>query len=190
MRPEAECSLLRADPGFPGEPHARARDVAMFRGKFDVVCRDEDGNIKWEDEAHNLVTNVGLNDVLNEYIRGTSQTTAWYMGLVDNASFSSYQAADTAASHTGWLESAAYSNGTRPQWSPGAASGQSITNGSSVNFNINGTATIRGLFIISNNTVSGITGILFSEASFSGGNQAVQSGDTLQCTYTLSFASN
>lgn len=189
--PEADCTILKADFGTPGAPKSHARDVAFFKGHYaSVKCFDKDGKLKWEDEAHNLITNAGLNDVLNEYIRGTSQTTAWYMGLVDNASWTAFAAGDTAASHTGWLESAAYSNATRPQWSPGASSGQSITNGSTVNFTINATATIKGLFIISNNTISGTTGTLFSEAAFSGGNQAVQSGDTLQCTYTLSLASN
>ncbi len=190
LRPEAECSVIKADFGTPGFPAGQSMSGILFRGHYShVKCFDRLGNLKWEDDAHNLVTNVGLNDVLNEYIRGTSQITAWFMGLVDNASFSAFAAGDTSASHAGWLENQTFSNATRPQWSPGAASGQSITNASSVNFTINGTATIKGLFIISNSTVGGTSGTLFSEAAFSGGNQAVQSGDTLQCTYTLSLAS-
>jgi hypothetical protein len=151
---------------------------------------DSEGRLKSDDYGHNLITNVALNDVLNEYIRATTQTTAWYMGLVDNAGFSAFAAADTSASHAGWAENQSYSQTTRPQWSPGAASSQSITNSSSVNFSITATVTIRGIFIISVNTLGGTTGTLFSEAAFSGGNQSCNSGDTLQATYTLSLASN
>jgi hypothetical protein len=151
---------------------------------------DPQGRVKSEGYGHNLITNTALNDVLNEYIRGTSQITAWYMGLVDNSGFSAFAAADTSASHAGWSENANYSQVTRPQWSPGAASSQSITNSSSVNFSMTGTVTIRGIFIISNNTISGTSGTLFSEAAFSGGNQSVNNGDTLQATYSLSLASN
>lgn len=165
-------------------------DRLRMWGVYRVRCFAPDGTLKWEDWAFNLITNTALNDVLNEYIRATTQTTAWYMGLVDNSGFTAFAAADTASSHSGWTESQAYSNSTRPQWSPGAASNQSITNSSSVNFSMNATATIRGIFIISNSTIGGTSGTLFSEAAFSGGNQSVNSGDTLQCTYTLSLASN
>lgn len=186
MQPEASATVLRALP--PGQ--VRVIDQAGLGGKFHVRCIDKDGNLKWEDEAYNLVTNTGLNNVLDVYIRAQTQTTSWYMGLVDNSGFSAFAGADTASSHAGWTENQSYSNANRPGWSPGAASSQSITNSSTVNFNMNGTATIKGLFIISNNTVGGTTGILFSEAAFSGGTQAVNNGDTLQCTYTLSLATN
>ena len=165
---------------------------ANFRVREHLYVRviDENGFLKSEDTGHNLITNVALNDVLNEYIRATTQTTAWYMSLVDNSGYSAFAAADTAASHSGWAENQAYTQSTRPQWSPGAASSQSITNSSSVNFSMNASVTIRGIFIISNSTIGGTSGTLFSEAAFSGGNQSCNSGDTLQATYSLSLASN
>ncbi len=181
----ATCRVKRYVRGLLG-----CDDGFRLGGVFHVRCVAPDGTVRWEDTAENLVTNTALNDVLNVYFRATSGPAAWYMGLVDNASFSAYSGADTAASHVGWLENQNYSNSTRPQWSPGAASSQSITNGSTVNFNMTATATIRGLFINTNNTVGGTTGILGAEASFSGGNQAVNNGDTLQCTYTMSVATN
>lgn len=161
-----------------------------LKGHYHVRCVDKDGNLKWEDEGDNLITNLALNDVLNEYIRATSQTTAWFMSLVDNSGFTAFAAGDTSASHAGWTENTAYSQTTRPAWSPGAASSQSITNASSVNFSMTGTETIKGLFIVANSTIGATTGLLFSEVAFSGGNQSVNNGDTLQCTYTLSAASS
>jgi hypothetical protein len=159
-------------------------------GYFLVECFDADGNLKWEDTAENGVTNAALNDILNVYLRGTTQTANFYIGLVDNASFTGFAAGDTMSSHSGWIESTAYSNTNRVQWSPSAASSQAVVNGTTCDFNMNATATIRGIFLSSDNTKSGTTGNLFATAAFSGGNQTVNSGDTLKVTYTVSAASS
>lgn len=159
-------------------------------GHFIVECFDRDGNLRWEDTAENGVTNAALDDVLNVYLRNTTATATWYLGLVDNAGFTAFAAADTSASHTGWAESTAYSNSTRIAWSPGASSSQAVTNGTTADFSMNATATIKGLFVIAVSTKGGSTGLLFSTAAFSGGNQSVNSGDTLKVTYTVSAASS
>lgn len=160
------------------------------KGHYNVRCVAPDGMVKWEEDFDNLITNAGINDVLNAYLRATTQTPAWYMGLIDNSGYSAMAAADTASSHSGWTENQAYAASTRPAWSAAAASNQSVSNTSSVNFSMNAPATIKGTFIISDSTKGGTSGTLFSEASFSSGNQSVNSGDTLQCTFTVSLASN
>ena len=38
-------------------------ESAKGGGVFHVQCFDKDGNLKWEDEMHNLVVNVGLQDM-------------------------------------------------------------------------------------------------------------------------------
>lgn len=161
-------------------------------GSFDIECVDANGETRWRDTAKNGVTNNALNDLLNVYLRNTTQTSAWYIGLVDNASFTAFSASDTAASHSGWIENTNYSNATRVQWSPGAAASQGVTNSTTADFNMTpgSGATIKGLFISSLNTISGTTGTLFSTAAFSGGNQTVNSGDTLKVTYTVSATSS
>jgi hypothetical protein len=153
-------------------------------GKFTADCYDENGNLVWSEDFPNGVTNTALNDLLNIYLRNGTPTAAWYMGLVDNAGFTLFAAADTAASHAGWSEFTAYSGSNRPQWSPGAASGQAVVNGTTVDFAITGTGTIKGAFIISNNTKGGTSGTLYSTGGFDQGNQAVSSGYTLKVTYT------
>jgi hypothetical protein len=162
-------------------------------GHFIVECFDADGNLKWEDTAENGVTDVGIASLLNVYFRSATQITAWYIGLIDNAAFVALAAGDTAASHTGWSEisSSAYSQTTRVQWSPAAASGGAIVNSTSADHSmVNGSAiTVKGLFVISDNTKGGTTGTLFSTAAFTGGTQVVNSGDTLKVTYTISATS-
>jgi hypothetical protein len=94
-------------------------------------------------------------------------------------------AGDTSASHAGWTESTAYSNGTRPAPSWGAAAAGSKASTATA-YNINGTDTIKGAFLITNSTKGGSTGVLYSAGLFSGGDRAVVNGDTLNVTYTAS----
>jgi hypothetical protein len=89
------------------------------------------------------------------------------------------------ASHAGWTEAVPYSNANRPQWTCGAAATRAITNASTVDFTINASATLKGLFITTDNTKSGATGTMWSEAAFSS-TVTVANGDTLKVTYTLS----
>lgn len=159
-------------------------------GHFDAVCIAADGTERWRDVAKNGVVNVALNSILDVYLRNQAQITTWYLGLVDNAGFTAYNATDTMGSHTGWAESVAYSNSNRVTWTPAAAASQSISNTSSSDFSINATATIKGIFLTSSNSKSGTTGTLFATASFTGGNQTVNNGDTLKVTYTVNATSS
>ena len=120
-------------------------------GHYHAVCRDSQGNLKWEDDIENLVTTVGKNFALDTTFAGSAYTAAWFMGLVDGGSAPTYSAADTMASHAGWTENVGYSNATRPTpaFSSAAAGTKSTSTG--VVFSINATGTIAGAFM---NTVS------------------------------------
>ncbi len=163
------------------------REKIKIGGVFNVECFDKDGNLKWKDKAENLVVNAGLNSILDIMFHGTTQVTTWYVGLTDGTP--TVAAADTMSSHAGWTEIADYSQSTRPEFNEAAASSQSISNsGNAAAFSINGTATVGGAFITSNNTKSGSTGTLFCAAAFSQGDRSVANGDTVNVTYTLSAA--
>lgn len=138
---------------------------------------------KWAETHLNLVTTAGKNDLLTNQFKGSSYTAAWYLGLIDNASFSAIAAGDTASSHAGWIESTAYSNSTRVALSFGTASAGSLA-ASAASFNINGSATINGAFAITNSTKGGTTGVLYSAGSF-GSTRTVANGDTLNVTLTV-----
>jgi len=165
---------------------------AKAGGVFTIECRDSEGNIRWAESLCNLVVNVGLQDMNDKYFSGSSYTAAWYIGLYGAAASNNPAASDTAASHAGWTEITPYSNATRPACTFGAATAADpsvITNsGSPAAFNINGTATVGGAFLISNSTKGGTTGILFSASDFAApGDRVVASGDTLNVTYTFSL---
>jgi hypothetical protein len=161
-------------------------------GVFHIQCLDKDGNLKWEAESKNLVVNVGLQSMNAVYFASGTQITAWYIGLYGAGASNTPAAGDTASSHAGWTENTTYSNATRPACTFGTATTADpsvITNSASpAAFNINGTTTIGGAFLISNNTKGGTTGTLFSAADFqSPGDRSVVSGDTLNVTYTFSL---
>lgn len=161
-------------------------------GVFAVQCFDKDGNLKWEAKSPNLVVNVGLKDMNDKYFSGSAYTATWFIGLYGAGATNNPAAGDTAVSHAGWTEVTAYSQATRPAASFGAATTADpsvITNGSSpAVFSINGTTTVGGAFLISDNTKGGTAGVLFSAADFEApGDRAVVSGDTLNVTYTFSL---
>jgi len=175
----------------------RSTESAMALGYFTIQCYDKDGKLKWEDENHNLVVNVGLQYMcscaLTAGATAVTQITVWYIGLYGAGASNNPAASDTMASHAGWTETVPYSNATRPACTFVAATTANpsvATNSASVAvFNINATATVGGAFLVSNNTKSGTTGTLFSAADFSSpGDRSVASGDTLNVTYTLSLA--
>jgi nucleoid-associated protein YgaU len=161
-------------------------------GVFTVECRDKDGNVKWTAQSPNLVVNVGLKDMNDKYFTGATYTATWFIGLYGAGSSNNPAAGDTAASHAGWTEVTAYSQATRPAATFAAATTADpsvITNSASpAAFSINGTTTVGGAFLISNNTKGGTTGTLFSASDFtSPGDRSVVSGDTLNVTYTFSL---
>jgi hypothetical protein len=97
------------------------------------------------------------------------------------------------SSHAGWTEVTDYSQTERPTATFGSATAADpsvIDNSGSVAvFTINGTTTVGGAFLTSNDTKGGTTGILFSAADFqSPGDRSVVSGDTLNVTYEFSLA--
>lgn len=160
-------------------------------GVFVVECFDKDGNLKWREENHNLVVNVGLQDMNAKYFTGSSYTAAWYLGLYGSGSTNNPAASDTMSSHAGWTEVTAYSQSTRPACTfgvPTTADPSVATNSASpASYSINGTTTVGGAFLTSNNTKGGTTGTLFSAGDFTGGDRSVVSGDTLTVTYTFSL---
>jgi hypothetical protein len=170
----------------------------MALGYFTIQCFDKDGNLKWQDENHNLVVNAGLQYMCGAALTSTSQITTWYVGLYGSGATNSPNATDTMASHGaqgagGWTEVTTYSNATRPACTFAAATlanpSVATNTASPASFSMNGTATIGGAFLVSNNTVGGTTGVLFSAADFSSpGDRNVVLGDTLNITYTLSLA--
>lgn len=165
-------------------------ESARAGGVFTVKCFDKDGNLKWEESAHNLVVNEGLQDMNTQFFKGVTYTAAWYLGLVTGpGAGNTYAAGNTLTSHVGWTEDSNYS-GNRKAVTFGTATTADPSvidnSGSPAIFNITGSTTIAGAFLTNVNT--GTSGILFSVANFQApGDRSVVSGDTLSVTYTFNL---
>lgn len=168
-------------------PLAKARAGGVYR----VECVGADGKVKWAEEAHNLVVNEGLQNMVAAYLDAATQTTVWYVGLITGpGSGTTIAAGDTLASHAGWTEFTNYT-GNRKTATFGTATTADpsvIDNSASpASFAISGAGgTVAGAFLCS--VASGTSGILFSASDFqSPGDRVVVSGDTLNVTYTFSL---
>ena len=161
-------------------------------GVFTIQCFDKDGQLKWEDKTPNLVVNVGLKEMNEQFFKGSNYTAAWFLGLYGAALSNDPAAGDTMASHAGWTEVTDYSEATRPAavfGTPTTADPSVISNAGSIAvFSINGTTTVGGAFLTSDDTKGGTTGVLFSAADFEApGDRAVVSGDVINLTYQFSL---
>ncbi len=168
-------------------------DAVKAGGIFTVTCVGPDGEKKWSDSFHNLVVNQGLQDMNSKYFSATGYTATWYLGLVQGpGSGTTYAAGDTLASHAGWTEltpTTAYTGnrkavtfGTATTADPSVISNSASP--SSFAMLVNGTV-VAGAFLCS--VASGTSGVLFSAGDFTGGDKTVDSGDTLNVTYSFSL---
>tara|TARA_R110000868_G_scaffold60469_7_gene184670 strand:+ start:3423 stop:3983 length:561 start_codon:yes stop_codon:yes gene_type:complete len=161
-------------------------------GVYTMECHDKDGNLKWSEVFDNLVTTAGKNELLEVGIRAQTATATWYLGLISSTAYSAVAAADTMASHAGWVEAAAtnvpdYDEAARPTCVWSAASAGAIALSSALVFTINESGTVKGCFITDTATKDGATGTLYSAGLFTGGDKVVIATDVISVSYTTSL---
>jgi hypothetical protein len=155
------------------------------KGFFTVEHLNKDGELIGTYEFPNGIVDEGMEYLLDAGFNGSSQTSTWYMGLVDNSGWTEFSNDDTMSSHSGWSECNVYTEAGRPEWDAGSASSRQVTNADTTNFSINDTATLKGIFVCTDNTKDGSSGTLWSTAAFSS-TVSTSNGDTIKVTYTVS----
>ena len=167
--------------------HLESNAQISPRGRYVVEHFNKHGKKLGEYDIINGITNVGKDLLLDVMFFGGSQVAAagWYSSLIDLSGYSALAAGDTMALHTGWNEFTSYTESNRVAWGPGAASSQTTTNASPATFNISGSGTVKGVFVVSHNGKSGVDGTLWSTALFSA-DVPVSNGDQLKVTYSVS----
>jgi hypothetical protein len=163
----------------------RKLGYVRFKGVYEATCTDKDGKVKWKAKAHNGVTTVGLNHILNVQFFTTAKSATWFLGLIDLAGFSALAAADTSAAHAGWAEFTTYTPATHPIWVTTVAAAGSITNTSAAVFTITAAGTVKGFFAVDTSAKPMVAGNLWATALFSTGDQAVVINDIINVTYTV-----
>jgi hypothetical protein len=182
---------------------AAGNESVGMEGYYHVVCRDADGNIKWEDEFPNLVNAVGKQLMLDTLLSGTSYTTVGpYLGLISGAS-PTFSASDTMSSHGGWTEFSNYTVGGSAvrgtaSFSSATSSGTTPTNvttktASAITYTITGAGgTVGGCFLVTgsgaSSTQGNTSGTLYSAGAF-GTAKVTTAGDTVSVTYSTTATS-
>ncbi len=166
------------------------REAIALGDLFEVECLDKHGNLKWKDTIKNLVVDVGLNDVLDKYLKGSTYTAAHYIGLTDGTP--SFQAAHTMASHTGWAEVELYDEAVRQDATWGTVAAKSVDNSlSKAVFTISTNATtIGGCFIATSSTKGETVSTLYGGGAFTAGDKTLDDDDVLNVTVTASAAAS
>ena len=158
-------------------------------GKFITECYDSQGNLKWVDMTHNIITTEGLNRILNVMFAGTTQIATWYAGLVEtNTTATATMNYDVPI----FTESISYDEATRPAYVEVPSTAGSLTNAASkATFTINNTKTMYGAALFSATTKgshdAGANNVLFSYAVFAT-SRAVVAADVINLTYVVSAA--
>ena len=184
--------------------NAISADEMGVHGHYHVVCRDKDGNIKWEEEFPNLVVAVGKELLLNTLLRtsGTYTTVGPFLGLT-NATLTP-AASDTMTTLVGGgKEFTNYTVGgsaVRGQATFAAASstGTTPTNvttstAAAITYTITGAGgTVYGCFLVTGtgavSTQSSTAGTLYSEGNFATA-KVTTAGDTVAVTYSTTATS-
>ena len=174
-----------------------------IEGHYHVVCRDADGNIKWEEGFPNLVNAVGKQLMLDTLLSGTSYTTVGpFLGLISGSS-PTFSASDTMASHGGWTEFTNYTVGGSAVrgtavFGSATSTGTTPTNvttktATAITYTITGGGgTVGGCFLVTgsgaSSTQSNTSGTLYSAGAF-GTAKVTTAGDTVSVTYSTTATS-
>ena len=178
-------------------------EAVGVEGCYHVVCRDKDGNVKWEEQFPNLVNAVGKELMLDTLLSGTTYTTVGpYLGLISGSS-PTFLAADTMSSHSGWTEFTNYTVGGSAvrgtaSFSSASSSGLSPSNvttksAAAITYTITGGGgTVGGCFLVTGSgavsTQGSTAGTLYSAGAFATA-KVTTAGDTVSVTYSTTATS-
>jgi len=176
-------------------------------GGYEVVCRDADGNIKWEEKFPNLVVAAGKQLMLDTLLRTTSPSTYTTVGPFLGLTKVSLTPAATdtmttlvttnAGEFINYTVSTLDVRGTAvfgASTSSGATPSNVTTSlATAITYTITGAGgTVYGCFLVTGsgavNTKSNTSGTLYSEGNFATA-RTVTVGDTIAVTYSTTATS-
>lgn len=180
----------------------KAEDMGMA-GHYYVMCKDEQGNLKWEENFPNLVNAVGKQLMLDTLLTGSGYSVVGpFLGLIGTTS-PTFAAADTMTSHSGWTEFTNYTVGGSAVrgtavFGSATSSGTTPTNvttstATAITYTITGAGgNVTGCFLVTGtgavNTQNSTAGTLYSAGAFAAPKNTTL-GDTVVVTYSTTATS-
>jgi hypothetical protein len=185
------------------QSNATGNETVGIEGYYHVVCRDADGNIKWEDEFPNLVNAGGKQLMLDTLLRtsGTYTTVGPFLGLISGTGLT-FAAADTLSSKT-WTEFTNYTVGGSAVrgtavFTASTSTGTTPSNvttcaAAAITYTITGAGgTVGGCFLVTGSgavsTQNSTAGTLYSAGAFATA-KVTTAGDTVSVTYSTTATS-
>jgi hypothetical protein len=183
---------------------AAKNETVGIEGAYHVVCRDVDGNVKWEESFPNLVNAVGKQLMLDTLLKGSAYTvTGPYLGLIGTTSPTFGTGSDTMTSHAGWTEFINYTVGGSAVrgtavFGSATSAGSTPSNvttsaASAITYTITGAGgNVTGCFLVTgsgaSSTQSNTGGTLYSAGAFATA-KTTTAGDTVSVTYSTTATS-
>ena len=164
--------------------HWRHGDLLLPEQKKLILPRRGDHFLIGTDSTHNLITDEGVNHILNVEFNGAAQVPQWYVGVFEGnyTPVVTETAATVAASAT---ECTAYTSSTRLVYTEAPSTARSMTNSANkATFTFNASKTIYGALLISQSPKAGTSGVLFGIGRF-GASRNVANTDQLDIAYTI-----
>jgi len=166
----------------------------VFGNRMGVKYRRDDGKLLWEptsewEFSHNIVTNEGLDYVLDATLSNGTAIGTWYVAAVKT---------DTTAAASQTYATPVYteiagsdvSETVREGFGDNAVSSQSIANGTVAQYTAATTVTLFGASLVGGGTAASTIantaggGTLFAYSKFAS-SKAMTSSDTIDITYTI-----
>ena len=161
------------------------RTGGKFKGRFDIEVYDKDGKFISKSSCHNIVTDEGLDHLLNVVLEDTAKVATWYCAIFADDYTPDGDETYAVPEYTEWEN---YDEATRPEFNNATSVAKSTTNSANkAAFTANtGAATLYGASILSVNTkgdeVGG--GVLFCLGTFTVA-QPVIATNVVNLTYTI-----
>ncbi len=163
---------------------------ATFRGLFKAECY-RNGKLIWTEEFSNIITNEGLDHMLDVALAGKTLIDPFYCVLFET---NTTPGATHDYAAPSWTEvNAAIDEATRHIYVEAGASSQSITNSANkATFTFNASKTVYGAALlggsnVKGNTTDAATHVYLCGAKF-GASRAVVDDDVINLTYTVTAA--
>ena len=146
----------------------------------------------WEKEGDNLITTEGLAHILNVALGATAKPAGYFLALFSGAAApaANWTAAGFAATANEITSmSEGYTAATRPAWTPGTATANSIDNltaVASVTIATAASLNVTGAALLTNSTRGGTGGVLVSASKYAAA-RTFQNNDTYEIGYRLNL---
>lgn len=146
----------------------------------------------WEKEGDNLITTEGLAHILNVALGATGKPAGYFLALFSGAAApaANWTAAGFAATANEITSmSEGYTAATRPAWTPGTATANSIDNltaVASVTIATAASLNVTGAALLTNSTRGGTGGVLVSASKYAAA-RTFQNNDTYEIGYRLNL---